>query len=142
MSERHTHPFPDRDCGSTGSRLLHGGLRDQYEDMLVRMQGKRLVFAGDSLMDMVFYPFVCSADALGWNSSVVPVGEFGSRADSSAGTVAKMLTKKNHEPIVVAFMRFYNYNYGDANVKSGDPFHFRSHPRVSTSYSSAWLTVG
>jgi len=112
-------------CNETGWRLLdHGVLREQYEDMIVRMQGKRLLFAGDSLIDMIFHPFFCGAVATGWQLSDVPVGSFGTRADSSAGCMAKMFTKENHKPIVMGVMRFYNYAFGDGSVKLDDVFRF------------------
>ncbi|CAK0855512.1 unnamed protein product [Prorocentrum cordatum] len=122
-------PFPDRECNSTGwSSLHHGALAHQYSEMLVRMQGKRVLFGGDSLMDMVYHPFICSAAAFGWSISDVPVGLWGSRADESAGTQAKMFTKENHKPIVVAYMRFYNYHVGMDNIKPVDVFRFPLKP--------------
>jgi hypothetical protein len=112
-------------CDETGWRLLdHGELREQYGDMIVRMQGKRLLFAGDSLMDMIFHPFLCGAVATGWKLSDVPVGEFVTPADISAGCMAKMLTKKDHKPIVMGFMRFYNYVAGEGSVELDDVFRF------------------
>jgi hypothetical protein len=92
--------------------------------MIVRMQGKRLLFAGDSLMDMIFHPFVCGAVATGWQMSAVPVGTWSGRAERSAGCMAKMFTKENHKPIVMGFMRFYNYGIGDGSVKIDDVFQF------------------
>jgi len=140
ISEEYMRPFPDRGCNSTGWRRLlePGALRDQYENMLVRMQGKQVMFGGDSLMDMVFHPFMCSAAAFGWDISEMPIGKFGSRADGVAGTLAKMFTKKNHKPIVVAYMRFYNYKVGMDNVKTRDPFHF---PLPSPNFDVVFLNM-
>lgn len=39
--------------------------------------------------------------------------------------MAKMFTKEHHKPIVMGFMRFYNYGIGDVgSVKLDDVFHF------------------
>jgi hypothetical protein len=114
-------------CNETGWRLLdHGDLHEQYEDMIMRMQGKRILFAGDSLMDMVFHPLVCGAVATGWQMSAMPVESWNSsKTETSAGCMAKMFTKAHHPPIVMGFMRFYNYGIGDVgSVKYDDVFHF------------------
>jgi len=117
----------DKDgCAHPGWQELrkHGSIRTEYMGMIERMQGRRFLFAGDSLMDMVIYPLWCSAKTLGWQVSEIPVGSFGGRADYTSGGTAKMFTKENHSPIVMAFMRFYNYKVGDGNVKLDDVFHF------------------
>jgi len=127
VSEHDKFPWPeDRiQCNETGWRLLDNGeLREQYEDMIVRMQGKHFLFAGDSLMDMIFHPLLCGAVATGWNIQAMHVGEWTSRAKDSAGCVAKMLKKKDHKPIVMSFMRFYNYEVGEGSVTLDDAFHF------------------
>ncbi|CAK0834190.1 unnamed protein product, partial [Prorocentrum cordatum] len=46
----------------------------------------------------------------------------------SAGTQAKMFTKENHKPIVVAYMRCYNYRAGMDNIKPVDVFRFPLKP--------------
>jgi len=131
ISEQDTWQYPEdrAQCNETGWRLLdHGDLRGQYADMIVRMQGKRLLFAGDSLMDMIFHPFVCGAVATGWQMSAMPVGTGApceGREEKTAGCMAQMFTKENHKPIVMGFMRFYNYKRGrQGDVNLDDVFRF------------------
>jgi len=139
--EVYMRPFPYKGCNSTEWRRLlePGAVRDQYENMLVRMQGKRFMFGGDSLMDMVILPIMCSAGIFGWDiSKDLLIGEFHSRADESASTLAKILTKKDHEPIVVAYMRFYNYKFGLDNVKPRDVFFF---PLTPPNFDVAFINM-
>jgi hypothetical protein len=112
-------PEEDPVCGPAvwGER----GARE-YGEMFSQMQGKRVAFAGDSLMDMVVFPFLCSAPALGWSVVDEPVGKIPSRSDEEARILAKRLTKPGMEPIVVAHMRFWHFLRGERNVKVEDPF--------------------
>jgi hypothetical protein len=112
-------PEKDPQCGraARGEPLIR-----EYGEMFSRMQGKRVAFAGDSLMDMVVFPFLCSAPELGWSSADEPVGNFSGRADDEAWVLAKRFTKPGMQPIVIAHMRFWNFVQGEKNVKVSHPF--------------------